>query len=64
MLPELSNQGWALTETPESSHAEVECHRDLTAGLVTALLISVSLPLSQMDAYAQLLTAERYHILP
>ena len=26
MLPELSNQAWALTETPESSHAEVECH--------------------------------------
>lgn len=26
MLPELSNQDWALTETPESSHAEVECH--------------------------------------
>ena len=26
MLPELSNQDWALTETPESSHADVECH--------------------------------------
>ena len=26
MLPELSNQDWALTETPESSHVEVECH--------------------------------------
>ena len=26
MLPELSNQAWALTETLESSHAEVECH--------------------------------------
>ena len=26
MLPALSNQDWALTETPESSHAEVECH--------------------------------------
>ena len=30
----------------------------LTTGLVTALLISVSLPLSQMDAYAQLLTLQ------
>lgn len=57
MLPELSNQDWALTETPESSHAEVECH-ELTTGLVTALLISVSLPLSQMDAYAPLLTLQ------
>lgn len=26
MLPELSKQDWALTETPESSHVEVECH--------------------------------------
>ena len=26
MLPELSNKDWALTETPESSHADVECH--------------------------------------
>ena len=52
MLPELSNQDWALTETPESSHAEVECHE------VDHWVGDVSLPLSQMDAYAQLLTLQ------
>ena len=73
MLPELSNQDWALTETPESSHAEVECHEvdhwvgdgtidkkeiaSITNGRIKAV-VNLSLPLSQMDAYAQLLTLQ------
>ena len=57
MLPELSKQDWALTETPESSHVEVECH-EVDHWVGDGTIDSVNLPLSQMDASAPLLTLQ------